>query len=290
MRVQATMEKRLREAIQHFWTVRQRQATSQGGGEEQARDRGERSAVTAGKHMDGFIRLIRDVLVEAGLTSASIFCKPREETKPPGKRKKAEPCAPGSTRTILPGWFRAEKDWDFVVVTNGMLVAAIEFKSHVGSFGNNCNNRVEEALGNATDLLAAYREGAFKPSMRPWMGYMMLLEDAPKSVRPVRVCEPHFPVFDEFRGASYANRYNILLMKLLRERLYDGTCFLMTAREEGIASGAYDEPNQELGFRNFVTSLLAHATAVAKMQVPQSEASKARQSKIEGGRKAKPRG
>ena len=72
---------------------------------------------------------------------------------------------PEATHTILPGWFCAEKDWDLVVVVNRLLVAGIEFKSHVGSFGNNCNNRVEEALGNATDLLAAYREGAFQPSL-----------------------------------------------------------------------------------------------------------------------------
>jgi len=40
----------------------------------------------------------------------------------------------------------------------------------VGSFGNNYNNRTEEALGSAVDLWAAYREGAFKPSRGPWFG------------------------------------------------------------------------------------------------------------------------
>jgi len=52
-------------------------------------------------------------------------------------------------------------------------VAAIEFKSQVGSFGNNYNNRTEEAIGSASDIWGAYREGAFKPSARPWLGYLM---------------------------------------------------------------------------------------------------------------------
>lgn len=84
----------------------------------------------------------------------------------------------------------------------------IEFKSQVGpSFGNNFNNRVEEALGNASDLWTGfYREGAFKPSMRPWLGYLMLLEEHPKSTSPVRVNEPYFKVFKEFRNSSYKNR------------------------------------------------------------------------------------
>ncbi len=38
--------------------------------------------------------------------------------------------------------------------------------------------------------------------------------------------EPHFKVFPEFKNASYANRYEILLTKLVRERLYDSACFL----------------------------------------------------------------
>lgn len=42
------------------------------------------------------------------------------------------------------------------------MIAAVELKSQVGpSFGNNCNNRTEEAIGTAHDFWTAYREGAF---------------------------------------------------------------------------------------------------------------------------------
>jgi len=43
----------------------------------------------------------------------------------------------------LPGFFRPTKLWDLLVLHEGRLVAALEFKSQVGSFGNNFNNRDE---------------------------------------------------------------------------------------------------------------------------------------------------
>jgi hypothetical protein len=148
-------------------------------------------------------------------------------------------------------------------VADGQFLAGIEFKSQVGSFGNNYNNRTEEAIGSAADIWAAYREGAFKPSSRPWLGYMMLLEDARDSTRPVRAQEPHFKVFPEFRDASYAKRYEILLTKLVRERLYDSACFLLSSAKNG-PKGIYREPAAELSFQNFMASLLARAISVAR--------------------------
>jgi hypothetical protein len=192
--------------------------------------------------MDGFLELIRDVLEESGLEKPLIYCDRYIE---------------------LPGWFRPEKKWDLLVVVDACLIAAIEFKSHVGSFGNNYNNRTEEALGSATDLWAAYREGAFKPSARPWLGYLMLLEDSPKATSSVRTREPHFKVFPEFKDASYAKRYEILLTKLVRERLYDASCFLMSNSETG-PNGEYREPAPELNFKNFLSSLMARAIACQK--------------------------
>jgi hypothetical protein len=82
----------------------------------------------------------------------------------------------------LPGYFRPTKLWDFLVVNEGRLIAALEFKCHVGSsFGNNFNNRTEEAIGTSHDLWAAYRKGAFGKQERPFVGWLMVIEDAPKS-------------------------------------------------------------------------------------------------------------
>ena len=161
----------------------------------------------------------------------------------------------------LPGYFRPEKKWDIIVVSKNELVAAIEFKSQVGpSFGNNYNNRTEEAIGSATDLWTAYREGAFKPSPRPWLGYLMLLEETAGSTRQVKNAEPHFKVFPEFRNASYSKRYEILMTKMLRERLYDAACFILSNAVDG-KEGAYREPSSEVGVNNFMASLAGQVTA-----------------------------
>ncbi len=203
------LEERVSEAIKLFWLTRDKQGREQGGTSGR-KDAGLRAAVTGGKHLDGFTQICRDLFIEAGLPEAHIFWQDRKE---------------------LPGFYRAEKNWDLVVVADGSLLAVIEFKAQVGpSFGNNFNNRTEEALGNATDIWAAYREGAFRPSARPWLGYVFILEDCERSRSPVSVREPHFKVFPVFQNASYARRYEILLTKLLRERLYDGASLLLTTR------------------------------------------------------------
>ncbi len=242
MSLQPKWQDRLSEAIQFFWKTRQRQSDRQGN-RTGTRDSGSRSAVTGGKQLDGFVELLRDFLWDAGLDRACIYTS-----------KKVE----------LPGWYRAEKKWDLLIVREGNLIAAMEFKSQVGSFGNNFNNRTEEALGNAADIWAAFREGAFSPSLRPWLGYVMVLEEAKKSLSPVGVQEPHFKVFEEFRGASYAKRYEILLTKLVRERLYDGATLILTDRQTG-RDGTYFEPSPELGFENLLVSLKARAVAIKEV-------------------------
>ena len=168
--------------------------------------------------------------------------------------------------TTLPGYFRPTMNWDLVAVVDGQLLASIEFKAQVGpSFGNNFNNRVEEALGNSIDLLTAYRGGKFKPSHKPWLGWLMLLEETPRSMTPVKADEPHFEVFPEFKSASYARRYELFCERLMRERLYDGACLLLSDKTGGL-KGQFTEPNPEFSFTTFATSLTAHAMAYAKVR------------------------
>ena len=236
---------RVEAAIRHFWRTRRRQSKNQGRSSGK-RDYGSRSAVTGGKQVDGFIRLMAELLAECGIAKDHIHIEKKQ--------------------VVLPGWFRPTKEWDVVTVVNGTLLAVVEFKSQVGSFGNNFNNRTEEAIGNATDILTAYREGAFKSSPRPWCGYFMLLEDSLGSRTPVEVREPHFSVFPEFRESSYAERYRLFCQKLVRERLYDAACLILSEEKSGLR-GEYTEPSEEISFRNFAASLTAHAIAFAKFRL-----------------------
>jgi hypothetical protein len=238
------LDQRVARAVRNFWKTRELQKEKQGtraGG----RDRGGRSAVTGGAQLDGFANLIKHLLIDSGISESRIYRK---------------------RNVALPGFFRPTKQWDLLVVVDGNLLATIEFKSQVGpSFGNNYNNRTEEALGSATDLWTAYREGAFRESKRPWLGYFMLLEEAPKSLSPVAVKEPHFEVFEEFRDASYAKRYELFCRKLVRERLYDAACFLLSDKVGGL-KGKFRETSTELSLSNFAESLTAKAIAYAKFQ------------------------
>ncbi len=228
------LDQRVRDAVKFFWSTRAEQAQRQGLGSG-TRDAGARAAVTGGAQMDGFVRFVRDLLHESGLPLGTIHHEGRIE---------------------IPGWYRSEKKWDLLVILEGKLVAAIEFKSQIGpSFGNNFNNRTEEAIGSAADLRTAYDKGAFKPSPQPWLGYLMMLEDCRASTRPVRSQEPFFRVFPEFTDSSYRKRYEILLTKLVREGLYDAACFLLSNAQTG-AQGQYQEPSPLLSFQNFVDSLL----------------------------------
>jgi hypothetical protein len=161
----------------------------------------------------------------------------------------------------LPGFFRPTKEWDLLVVRDDQLVIALEAKSQVGpSFGNNFNNRTEEAIGSALDLWTAYREGAFNMTVRPWLGYVFLLEDCAASRKPVSVREPHFEVFPEFKEASYARRYELFCRKIVRERHYNAAAFLMSRQQSG-SSGNCEEPALDIAFEAFARSLLGQAIA-----------------------------
>src|SRR5258706_2774055 len=186
--------------------------------------------------MDGLINLVHDLLVEDGCAKDNVFTR---------------------TRMELPGYFRPTKQWDLIVVTEKKLLASVEFKSQVGSFRNNFNNRTEEALGNWIDLWKAYEYNKFQPLPEPWLGYLFLLEDAEESTRPVATPEPHFTVFPEFRNSSYKRRYELLCERLIKEKLYNATCFIMSPREGGL-KGKYSEPVPELSFSRFVKSLMGH--------------------------------
>ncbi len=93
----------------------------------------------------------------------------------------------------------------------------------------------------------------------------MLLEDAPKSTFPVKVDEPHFEVFPEFKEASYSKRYELFCERLMRERLYDGACLIMSDKTGGL-KGKFTEPNPEFNFTTFATSLTAHAVAYSRLR------------------------
>lgn len=193
--------------------------------------------------MDGFLALVEEIVCRNGLENADICLKRRVLT--------------------LPGYFRPTKIWDMLVLNQNRLVAAVEFKSQVGpSFGNNFNNRTEEAIGIAVDFWTAYREGAFGGTPRPFLGWLMLVEDCKGSRSPVRDVSPHFDVFPEFKGTSYSERYNILCRKLVQEQLYT-TAYLLISPRTAVDSGDFSELSEITNLKTFVSTLAGHVAAEA---------------------------
>lgn len=228
----------LSKAVAHYWTTRARQQQKQL--ETGKSDRGARSAVTGGAQLDGFIGLFAEFIQDAGVPASCIHFKRALE---------------------LPGYFRPTKEWDLIVVREGKLIAVLEAKSHAGpSFGNNFNNRTEEAMGSAVDLWIAFREGAFNVGTPPFLGYFLMVEDCEASQQPVKVQEPHFAVFPEFKKASYLQRYELFCRKLVLERHYTTASFITSRKDDG-STGQYVEPASDLTAVNFLRALYAHVVA-----------------------------
>jgi len=252
------IEGRLQDAIQSYWNARAKNKQKQ---VESGRiDAGTRGEVTGGTQMGALEVLVADILCEAGLRRLDVRTR---------------------TALELPGYFRATKKWDLIVVSEGQLVLAMELKSQAGkSIGNNVNNRAEEAVGSAKDLWTAYREGRFgQDAPPPFLGYLFLLEDRDGVKRPVANKEPYFPVDPAFQGVavpgnksarskhqgvSYAERYELLCRRLVLERIYSASCFLMA----NAASTIVTQPAQDLSFARFAAALRGHAVTFVGSQRP----------------------
>lgn len=194
---------RIVEAVRFLGNKKQKQQA-------ESSDSSNRGAVVGGKQMDGFIELLKEVAQDAGVPTECII----------------------ADKNYLPGFFRSSKEWDLLVITpSRKLVAAIELKSQVGSYGNNFNNRTEEAIGSAVDFWTTFREGQFPGQPAPWVGWLMVVGRDENSERIVRNYESYFPVRPEFNGACCLDRYRILCQKLIWERHYTSVALLWTSGE-----------------------------------------------------------
>src|ERR1700744_1253067 len=108
-RPRLAIEKRLRQAVQSYWDARGKNKEKQiEGGKIDAGTRGEG---TGGSQRGAVEGLVADILCDAGLKKIDVKTR---------------------TSLELPGYYRSEKKWDLIVVSEGQLVTPIEFKSQGG--------------------------------------------------------------------------------------------------------------------------------------------------------------
>ncbi|MFE5030284.1 PaeR7I family type II restriction endonuclease [Streptomyces sp. NPDC056683] len=231
------------DAIAAYWGVKELQ------GEQSAiRDAvgaGTAGSVRGGKHFDSIATLIAQFFIHAGYPKESIRVKT-------------------SQRLELPGYYRPQKQWDVVVVHEGVLVAAFELKALGGpSYGNNYNNRVEEALGSAVDLRRAALAELF-PREKPWLGYFFVMEDGDGSRRPVKTATGALPVDSIWHGASYQDRFGIFCRRLVDEQLYDAVCYVTSSAADPYPK----EPVDSLDWRHFAAAINARLTYLKDLGLP----------------------
>lgn len=230
---------RIQTAVEGYWGVRLNQARRQH--QSGRHDAGTRGEVTGGKQLNAFADLLNALSIAAGFSSDEIFY--------------------GKNELPIPGYYRAQKRWDFAVVRNGHLIAAAEFKSQVGSIGNNYPNRAEEVIGLARDFWVSYREKVFGIAPQPWLGYLLLLEESDDSLHPVALAQSPLPALAKFDGASYGDRYRILCETLVLERDFTATSLLFSRRPKPGGQVTFSEPDPALSATSFFRSFFSHLVA-----------------------------
>jgi len=150
---------RTAKAVSHYWQTRAAQRKKQVAGGRA--DQGLRSAVTGGAQMDGFIDLFTELVTLAGIPK-TVFQKRAVEL-------------PGSSDHQRVGSSRCPRE---------DIDRCCRSKSQVGpSFGNNFNNRTEEAIGSAIDLWTAFRE-RHTLTVHTFSRVFFMLEDCQHPIGP----------------------------------------------------------------------------------------------------------
>ncbi len=189
---------------------------------------GMRDAVVGGKHLDGFNTLVVDELRRLGVPGLSFRV---------------------NARATLPGYYRAAKSWDLLVLRQGEPILAIEYKSMKGSEGKNLNNRMDEVLGVGEDLRAAQAHGLVSRNLR--RAYIFVMEATPSVLAPVKTRGVFGAVDPVFDGASYLDRMGIICERIRDAGLYDMT-WAVAATTDPVD---FYEPNPRVGWERFATDL-----------------------------------
>lgn len=191
----------------HFWTekdeaMRRNAAAGRSGHGAQARD---------ARHMKPLAFFVRQMFIDAGLDESEVFID-----------------------RAIPGYYRRSKNWDVVATHKGQLVGLVELKSQVGSEGNNGNNRIEEALGNAFDAVTAQELNQAFGSLSVWTAFCIVFGSDPGSSRTVGMRTP--PLFEldpAFDDMTYGSQWELAVERFIQTRAYDAGWMVVSWIEGG---------------------------------------------------------
>ncbi|WP_432108428.1 PaeR7I family type II restriction endonuclease [Streptomyces sp. AA1529] len=226
----------IQEAVKYFWAKRDEQMAKQKDGGKAG------GAARSNGHIKGFESLVKDLFLDCDIPAGGIR----------------------TGKPYLPGYYRVRKQWDLVVLYKEVLVAALEFKSQVGSVGKNFSNRFEEALGSSTDLVTAQKKNGPFGAVPPWLGYVFVLEETEETEKLDRQTHALFDVDPAFKGMSYTQRYQEMISRFVGENVYDAGWFLTTQRAED-GSVKYKEPLPTANARTLQVAIEGRVNLVKAM-------------------------
>lgn len=181
------------------------------------------------KHDKGFLKLLADELESLGWPAhvAQSF---------------------NDREAVVAGHFRVAKSWDIVCRDSALQPRiCVEFKSQVDSYGNNENNRYEEALGSGLDLRARHGANAV-------LGFLLVICDEEQTRRVNRARLPDLD--PRFEKTSHIDRRIVFAERIVEYQLngralYDAAALVLVRRD-----GSIEHPsNQDLWIANFPDKL-----------------------------------
>ncbi len=170
-----------------------------------------------GRHMGSTAKFVRQMFIDAGLAEHEV-----------------------TLNTVVPGYYRRSKNWDVVAVHKGNLVGLVELKSQNDSPGENANNRIEEAIGNAHDAIAVQDVTEAFGSLGVWAAWAMIFHrDVDRVSSRERTAK--FPLDPAFYPFSYAKQYGIMIQRLIAHNVYQAGWMLETWVNDDDTIG-FEEP------------------------------------------------
>lgn len=170
------------------------------------------------KHMQSLAAFVRQMFLDAGLQDHEV-----------------------GVDTIIPGYYRRSKNWDVVAVHKGHLVGVVELKSQEKSPGNNANNRIEEAIGSASDAHTLQEMRQTFGRLGVWAAWCMVFNRSCEPIgRRKGVVSKHFPVDPAFEDFTYAGQYATAIERFIAQNLYQAGWMVETWADGDVID--FDEP------------------------------------------------
>ncbi len=165
-----------------------------------------------------------------------------------------------SKAIALPGAYNPRpRQWDLVVVDDGVPVAAVDVRISTCPSGKNFHNRVQEIIEDAVHLGRPYEFPLMTP-FKPCLALFFALEENEDANRLRKIHPAGLASgLGAGDGASIKDRHSAVFGRLVRDGRYDAICYLAVTRS---SDPVVTEPKATLGFADFARSVVGRIAEI----------------------------